>query len=408
MDFGAALTAAMDSRGVGVRELARRVPCDAGYVSQLRHGRKQPSPELAARLDELLGADGALAALGGDEPPSPGISAGRLALATARGDLAATTDLIRRLRASDVDTATLEALAGTTDTLCMQYAYRRPAELRSETQQWLSYVSKLLGERVGLREHRELLVTAGWLTLLTGCLEYDSGMAAAAEATRISAFHLGREAGHAEIVAWSMEMAAWFAHTRHDLKATVTYARAGQEAARGASVAVQLVAHEARALGRMGDKRAVGEALERGHNLLQRLPLAGNPLNHFVVDPAKFDFYAMDCYRVVGDDVRAAEHAHEVLRAARGPDGKDLAPMRMAEARVALGVVSARAGDLEQAADYGAQAFRADRKCLPSLLLVAGELDTEIRQRYPGEQPAREFHEQLTDLRRTAQRVRSN
>src|ERR1035438_1985191 len=32
---------------------------------------------------------------------------------------------------------------------------------------------------------------------------------------------------------------------------------------------------------------------------------------------------------------------------ATGPDGKDLAPMRMAEARVALGVISARAGDLE-------------------------------------------------------------
>jgi hypothetical protein len=162
------------------------VPWNAGYVSQLCQGRKQPSPELAAKLDELLGADGALAALGEDEPPGKGISAGRLALATARGDLAATTDLIRRLRASDVETATLEALAGTTDTLCMQYAYRRPAELRSETQQWLSYVGKLLGERVGLREHRELLVTAGWLTLLTGCLEYDSGMAAAAEATRIT------------------------------------------------------------------------------------------------------------------------------------------------------------------------------------------------------------------------------
>ncbi len=91
-----------------------------------------------------------------------------------------------------------------------------------------------------------------------------------------------------------------------------------------------------------------------------------------------------------------------MLRRGRGSDGKDLAPMRMAEARIALGAVCARAGDLDQAVHYGEQAFRADRKCLPSLLLVAGELDTEIRERYPGEQPALEFHDQLTDLRRTA------
>ncbi len=404
--FAEALRALMAERGTSGNALARRVPCDKAHISHLKNGHQRPSRRIAERLDEILGAGGKLAALSHDEPPNGGISADRRALASTVADQAGTTELIRRLRASDVDMAALEALAGTTDTLCMQYAYRRPAELRREAQQWLGYVSRLLDGRVGLREHRELLVTAGWLTLLIGCLEYDSGLAAAAEATRISAFHLGREAGHAEIVAWSMEMAAWFAHTRHDLSGTITYARAGQEVAGRASVAVQLVAHEARALGRMGDKRAVGEALDRGHNLLQRMPLAGNPLNHFVVDPAKFDFYAMDCYRVVGDDQRAAGHAVEVLRSGRGSDGKDLAPMRMAEARIALGAVSARAGDLDQAVHYGAQAFGADRKCLPSLLLVAGELDTEIRDRYPGEQPAREFHEQLADLRRTAARAR--
>jgi hypothetical protein len=76
MDFAEALTAAMDSRGVGVRELARRVPCNAGYVSQLRHGHKQPSPELAKKLDELLGAGGELAALaqGPAALPVPGLA----------------------------------------------------------------------------------------------------------------------------------------------------------------------------------------------------------------------------------------------------------------------------------------------------------------------------------------------
>jgi hypothetical protein len=33
-----------------------------------------------------------------------------------------------------------------------------------------------------------------------------------------------------------------------------------------------------------------------------------------VVDPDKFDFYAMDCYRLIGDDNLAEVHAREILR----------------------------------------------------------------------------------------------
>jgi hypothetical protein len=384
--------------GREAQEIARRVPTDPGHLSRLRKGTKRASLQTAERLDEVLGAGGKLTAAA----IADGLPADRPAVLAALGaiiDPAETAELTRRLRASAVDAATLDTLARTTETLCTQYAYRDPMQLRREAQQWLSYVDKLLGQRTGLKEHRELLVTAGWLALLIGCLEYDSGMAGAAEATRVSAFHLGREAGHAEIVAWSLEMAAWFAHTRHDLQGAVTWARAGQEAAPRAGVAVQLIAHEARSLGRMGDRRAVTAALERGHKLLQGVPLAPNLVNHFVVDPAKFDFYAMDCLRVAGENERAAEHARQVLSAGRAPDGKDISPMRMSEARIALGCVAARKGDLDEAASWGAEAFRADRKCLPSLLLVASELDAEMRGRYPDAHPVIEFREQLACAR---------
>lgn len=383
---------------MSAQEIAERVPCNPGHISRLRQGKKKPSLQLAERLGDLLGTGPELVAAA----VSDGLPADRPALLATIGaiiDPSETAELARRLRASEVDAGTLDALARTTETLCTQYAYRDPMQLRRETQQWLGYVDNLLGKRTGLREHRELLVTAGWLTLLTGCLEYDSGMIAAAEATRVSAFHLGKEAGHSGIVAWSLEMAAWFAHTRHDLPATVTWARAGQAAARGHSVGVQLIAHEARALGRMGDRRGAGLALDRGHALLAELPDRSNTVNHFEVDPAKFDFYAMDIYRVSGDNERAAEHAAEVLRAGVAPDGKDVSPMRMSEARIALGSVAARRGDLDEAAAYGAAAFTADRKCLPSLLLVAGELDAEMRGRYPSARPAVEFREQLAEVR---------
>lgn len=391
--FGDKLRHLMDERDIGLRELARLAPCDSGHLTHIRNGRKKPSPRLAERLDELLEAGGELAVQ----------LAADLAVRQPHHDHQEfeAVELGRRLRLSDVDRPTLEALAAVTESLCTQYAYREPMELRAEALRWFSYVASLLDKRVGLREHRELLVTGGWLALLIGCLEYDAGLAAAAEGTRVSALQLGHESGHSEITAWAWEMSSWFAHTRRDPASTVEYAKAGQRAAGSASVSVQLVAHEARALARMGDADGVQAALDRGHTLLSRMPRPSNPGNHFVVDPDKFDFYAMDAYRVVGANDRAADHAAEVLRTGRGPDGKDLAPMRMAEARITLAAVAARGGDLEEAVHRGTDALRTDRKCLPSLLLVADELSEEIHEHYPVAQATHEFTDQLREIRRS-------
>jgi tetratricopeptide (TPR) repeat protein len=62
-EFSDELCRLMDERGVGVRELARQVPCNPGYASNLRNGRKRPSPSMAVRLDEVLDAGGTLVAL---------------------------------------------------------------------------------------------------------------------------------------------------------------------------------------------------------------------------------------------------------------------------------------------------------------------------------------------------------
>ena len=45
--------------------------------------------------------------------------------------------------------------------------------------------------------------------------------------------------------------------------------------------------------------------------------------NHFVVDPTKFDFYAMDCYRHLSEDRMAETLADEVIRSATDFDGTE-------------------------------------------------------------------------------------
>lgn len=58
--FTVELAALMTARGLGVRALALLVPCNPGVISRYRRGTKRPSPEMAALLDTVLDADGAL------------------------------------------------------------------------------------------------------------------------------------------------------------------------------------------------------------------------------------------------------------------------------------------------------------------------------------------------------------
>jgi len=143
------------------------------------------------------------------------------------------------------------------------------------------------------------------------------------EATREVALSLGRESDDSNVQGWAHEMKAWFALTQ-------------------------------------GDPRGVIVALEKGRSLLESLPHPANLEHHFVVDPAKFDFYVMDCHRHLGNDSLAEVYAHQVmLTGARNP-------MRASEAHLTLGIVAARSGDLEQAVAWGGKALEPGRKSIPT------------------------------------------
>jgi hypothetical protein len=285
-----------------------------------------------------------------------------------------TLEIVARLRASDVSASTLEALRFITDQLCSQYPHLPSGQLRQEGQQWLARMTTLLGGRLTLDQHREVLALAGYLALLVGCVEYDMGLKVAAEASRKAALTLGQEADRVEIVGWAYEMQAWYALTQGNYRGAIVASTAGQLIAGQHGVAVQLAAQRAKAWARLGDHRQVEVALNEGRELLDAMPYPENTDHHFVVDPAKFDFYAMDCYRRLGEDRLAENYAQEVLGSGTDFDGVERSPMRNAEAKVTLGVVAARQGDVEQAVDRGGQALVGERQSLPSLILASREL----------------------------------
>ena len=148
----------------------------------------------------------------------------------------------------------------------------------------------------------------------------------------------------------------------------------------------------------MGDRRQTEVALDKGRRLLEAMPYPDNLDHHFVVDPTKFDFYSMDCYRHLAEDRLAETLASEVIQASTDFDGTERAPMRLAEARITLGVVAARQGDLEQALHYGAHALNAPRKSLPSLLMVSRDLTRVLNDQYPKEPETQAYLDQLHAL----------
>jgi hypothetical protein len=311
-----------------------------------------------------------------------------------------TSELLARMRSSSINEASVDALNITVEQMCCDYAHSDARELITSGRSWLKDVTELLDNRLTLSQHRDVLHNAGMLALLVGCLEYDLGESAQAEATRRMALGLGKDAGVPGVIGWSHEMLAWFHLTAGNLNAVVPAAEAGILAAPSHSVAVQLYGQQAKAFARMGKREEVREALEKGRALLDKLPYPERPDNHFVVDPDKWDFYAMDTYRIVGDDSLAERNALEVISRSTNPDGVVTSPMRKTEAELTLAVIAARRGDIDEASSLGVTAMRDGRQSRPSLLMVANELDREIRQRAQGTQTT--FTELLADIKRRA------
>jgi tetratricopeptide (TPR) repeat protein len=311
-----------------------------------------------------------------------------------------TMELARVASASDLGVGALEGICDSVDLLCRAYPSTHGAVLRDRTRQRLGYVVELLGRRLTLAQHRDLLVQAGWLAALLGCVHYDLGQFEDAEAARQAAHQMGSEAGHDELRAWALEMAAWFALVDGRYEDVVALSRAGQRLAGSSNAQVQLILQEAKGHARLGDGTAARDALSRGSVALDRLPLPDHPDHHFVFDHPKWVFYAATVLAWLEDDEAAEEHARAILTRHIRPDGTSPAPMRVANARIDLALVQARRGELDAAVGEGVRAFEFDRRSLSDLVSRGSELANVLRMRYPGERLADDFHERLAVTRR--------
>ncbi len=381
-DFGRELARLMDARGVGVRELARQVHYNAGHISNLRSGKARPSPELARELDDYLDAGGTLAAL------AP--LAGRSPTHAPLTDELAAVELARRAEVSDVSDGTLERLELAFDDMATAYPRTPSAELLSSVRDYLGYTTSLLDGHATLTQHRRLLVSGAWLSLLAATCLVDLHQERPAIAYLRTAEQLARETCHAEIGAWAIETRAWLALTSGDYRRALELSRAAQQAApHGSSAHIQATAQEGRAVARMGDAAETTRVLTRIEALVSPLAMPDRPEHHYRYDPAKAEAYTATTLAWVGDPA-AERFARGVLARLESPADGPPRYRRAATARLDLALALVANGKPDEAAAITMQSVLSGR-LVPATYWRAREVIRAVAAR--GVPEARELAE---------------
>ncbi|QXJ26379.1 transcriptional regulator [Actinomadura graeca] len=367
------LRAAADPRD---RANMPHVPSLIEMIKQWEAGRHLPNPRyraLYARVTgrseaELFGAEPARAS-----PWRPGGPGENFASDDEREAL----ELARRVAASDVGDETLVALEMTVDELASDYPRSPPDELLARIRRHLRYVSQLMDARMTLDARRRLVVVGGWLSLLAATCDIDRGHRPPAAAHLRTAAQLAQHGGHIEILAWTLETAAWQLLTEGEYRKAVMLARQAQDVApRDGSAFIQATAQEGRAWARLGDGPETRRALARVERLVAPLPMPDRPEHHYRYDPAKSDAYQATTLSWLGDPA-AVPLARGVLDRLERPAAGPARPRRAASARLDLALALLTAEQADEAAQRALEAMGSGR-LVPSNHWRAAEVVTAV------------------------------
>ncbi|KZM74446.1 helix-turn-helix domain-containing protein [Nocardia terpenica] len=356
---GARLRAAREALGISLSAMSARTHFSKSLLGQLETGRRRVRPEHESAYADALGI--------GSE----------LFVEPADGERAA-AEWMQRIAASDIGGDTLDRLELAVDDLASAYPTTPPADLLMRIRQHLGYAGRLMDSTMTLTQHRRLLVTAGWLSLLASTCHIDLGELSAAAARGHLAWKLADEAEHSEISAWCLETRAWQRLTDGDYAQAAKLSRAAQDIAPpGSSAFIQATAQEGRALARLGDTKGTYNALRRVARIVSPLPLPDRPEHHFRYDPAKADAYVATTLSWLGDPA-AVPYARHVL--ADLTEAASVRPRRAASANLDLGLALVGAGKPDEAA-HAALAAVTSGRLVPSNFWRVSEIITGIEGR---------------------------
>jgi transcriptional regulator with XRE-family HTH domain len=387
-EFGAELKQLMNGAGIGVRPLAREVPCSAAYISQLLSGERFPSAKMARRIDEVLGAGGSLAALapasGGRrhrESESPAPKADIPALAWMVGRMDQRVD--RRTAARFAEALAEAPSVGMADPAeRLAHALTRPAALTEAAVAYLetrsvgyhllesvlpsggllrpvlahlNEIITLLEGCADLRMHRRLAGTAGETALLGAWLEWDCGDFARAGTLYRAAAMAAAESGDQAISACAViyqslgaVSPAARARERGRLAAARKLTNSTDQATRA-----WLFAREAEEAAALGDRSAAATMREAEEAFAGASPAAERSWTRCLETPQMVHSQLTVATRL-GDEEWAYRAISKLAVLATDPESK-----RTGRMLASIGIALARLGDITEARTYGWRSLEA-------------------------------------------------
>lgn len=290
--FAARLRDLRQVRGLGVRQLARSVPCSPTHIVDLEAARKRPSTGMVERLDAVLDAGGALIALVSSDPVAP----------EQRDRMSRALEHPTRLDGP--------AVAAFADVLA---AYRRlddlmpPQLLLPSVQQQWDAVQQVARQARGSHATEFAGIAAEWTQFL-GWLHAEARHDAQAARLLTEATDQADDLGDGPLTAQAVDFRAWLDRQRGHHRGAVRHGLAayhtpGSHPLQRACNA----AHAASGLARLGDHAEARRLLREAEGLLERAPLEP-PRTAYWLTPMFIQLGIGLAWLGMGERAVAAEH----------------------------------------------------------------------------------------------------
>jgi len=379
----------MDARAIGVRELARMVPCNPGHISSLRSGRARPSPGLAAILDARLAAAGALERAARSTVP-----------ARPRGTKSRAVEALRVVMSGGSDGLGVAAdgLTGLVHHYAHALAVTPSAALYGEMASARSFAGKLLDDGQP-RQRADMTVIAGWLSSLLAISAADLGDHGAAVVWCTDTERRATDSGHPELAGWASLTRALIAWYQGDPARSAFLARQGQARTRpGTAAYAKLAAQEMRSAAALGDTAGMSAARRRAAAAMGQLTADAAVSGVFSVLRDDDPPYTATSLLLAGRPAEAADMTRRILRTAYSPDRRPAGtqPTNYARTLLILALSAAGLGEVDEAAAAGAAALDCGRIVWPTMVL-AGRLADTLDLRSPGSAHATGFRSHYAD-----------
>lgn len=178
-DFTSRVRAALAAKGMTMRAAARELSYDPAYLSRVLNGKQQPSEQLAAGLDDLLGTDGALTAVVTSSRPG-GVTG------------------------PDADIEHMRATIG--HLLEHDNRYGGDAVAQAAVQVWQVGQKRLDGGLVPAGAQPEYLSTVAEVAEISGWLLFDAGREEESRSAFLESYMLARHSGDKPMSWFALDM----------------------------------------------------------------------------------------------------------------------------------------------------------------------------------------------------------